>query len=103
MSLSSEVWTLLKGPTVLAEMERGPTQEPGKVADRLFTKVSAQTLHKDSTIDSQGETRGRRQSGETVVSPEDIERAVESLGYSRRPSDLFLKASAGTGECVWRE
>ena len=42
-------------------------------------------------------------SGETVLSPEAIERAVESLGYSGRLSDLPLKASTGSCESIWLE
>ena len=71
---------------------RNGTQEPGKVADRVFANASAQTLLNDSEVDDQGETRGRTPSGGTVVSPEDIESAIES---SRRLTDLFLKVSAG--------
>ena len=50
MFMPHEVWALLEGPTVLAEMECSPTQEPGKVADRLFTKPSPQTLLKESEM-----------------------------------------------------
>ncbi len=101
VSLSNQVWTLLKGPTVLVEMEREPTQEPGKVADRLFAKASVQIPLEDCGTDNQGEMRRGTEDWEKDISPEDTERAVDSLRCPRRPSDLFLKVSAGNWCEVW--
>jgi hypothetical protein len=107
MSISKQVWALLDGPTVSAELAKDPTASPGKIAERLFNKQAVKHIEREKEdegkviasggADDEAYTKYNKKAP-LGLPPDDslelkdlMDRAASTGKFPYRPSDLFLK------------